>query len=176
MAEVLVTDALADLHPPAEPAREWATWLAGYARRVRRMMLAHRDGSRILSEADLTLGSFGRSAELASQVLHTAGFAPREALISVVTMLNYVLGGTFELQAKPSHSPLDESQNQRGAPPQSPVIDAQRFPTLARFVDESGLPLAARKEWFEEGLRLLLDGIRMALGRATPHREHLQTS
>jgi len=151
MAEVLVSEALTDLHPPAETDQDWATWLAGCARLVRRMMLAQREGSRILAEADLTLGSFGSSAELAVQVLHEAGFEPPTALLCVVTMLNYVLGGTFELQAEPSHRPLDSGRKQ-GTPLQSPVVDPKRFPTLARFVDDSGIPLTAHEDWFEGGL------------------------
>jgi hypothetical protein len=77
-------------------------------------------------------------------------------------MLNFVLGGTYELQAAPSHSPLDTG-SQRDAPLQYTVFDPRRFPTLARFADESGILLAPREELFEEGLRLLLEGMRAAL-------------
>jgi TetR/AcrR family tetracycline transcriptional repressor len=167
MAEVMVADALADLHPP-ETNQDWATWLAEYARLVRRMELSHRDGARIVAEADLTLGSFGSSADLAVRVLHDAGFAPQSALVCVVTMVNYVLGNAFEIQAEPSHTPLDGG-SRRSVPLQSPVIDPKRFPTLAHFVDESSIPLAAHEEWFEEGLRLLLNGMRVALVQETEH-------
>src|SRR5262249_41526201 len=151
MAEVMVTDALADLHPP-ETSQDWATWLAEYARLVRRMELAHRDGARILAEADLTLGSFGSSADLTVRVLHNAGFALQSALVCLVTTLNYVLGNAFQIQGEPSHTPLD-SGSRKGVPS---IIDPKRFPTLAHFVDESSIPLAALEEWFEKGLRLLL--------------------
>ena len=174
VAEVMVTDTLADLHPQ-ETNQDWATWLAEYARLVRRMELAHRDGSRILAEADLTLGSFGRSADLAVRVLHDAGFAPQSALVCVVTLLNYVLGNAFQLQAEPSHTPLD-SGSRGSVPLQSAIIDPNRFPTLAHFVDESGIPLAAHEEWFEKGLRLLLNGMRVALVEETELRERLQNS
>jgi len=174
MAEVMVTDALADLHPP-ETNQDWATWLSEYARLVRRMELAHRDGSRILAEADLTLGSFGRSADLAVRVLHDAGFDPQTALACVVTLLNYVLGNAFQLQAEPSHAPL-ENGSRGSVSLQSAIIDSSRFPTLANFVDESSIPLVAHEEWFEKGLRLLLNGMRVALVEETEHRERLQNS
>ena len=162
MAEVLVTDTFSDLQPSTDPEREWAAWLADYARRMRRMMLAQRDGARILAEADLMAGSLGTSIDLAAHMLHQAGFGPRGALASVLVLLNYVLGGAFERQAEPTTRPLDG--NRRLAAPQSPIFDRKRFPTLARLLDESGLS-AISEEWFEDGLRLVLAGMQAALTR-----------
>jgi hypothetical protein len=156
MAEVLVTDTFSDLQPPTDPEREWSAWLADYARRMRRMMLAQRDGARILAEADLMAGSLGTSIDLAAHVLHQAGFGPRGALVSMLVLLNYALGGAFERQAEPTTRPMDG--NRRVAEPQSPIFDHQRFPTLARLLDESGLS-AVSEEWFEDGLRLVLAGM-----------------
>jgi AcrR family transcriptional regulator len=93
----------------------------------------------------------------------------------MVTMLNYVPGNAFQLQAEPSHTPLD-SGSRRSVPLQSAIIDPNRFPTLAHFVDASSIPLTAHEEWFEKGLRLLLNGMRVALVEETEHRERLQNS
>lgn len=164
MAEVMVADAFADLRPP-EAHQDWASWLAGFARLLRRMALAHRDGARALAEADLTLSPFISGMDLAVHVLHDAGFEARKALASVLTILNYVLGGAFELQADPSRNPLVESE--RSMPPGPLFVDPERFPTLARLVNETDLPLTSTEVWFEEGLRLLLDGMRVALVRET---------
>lgn len=166
MAEVMVTDAFANLRPP-EAHQDWTSWLAEYARLLRRMSLAHRDGARTLAEADLTLGPFNSAVDLAAQVLDDAGFEAQTALASVFTILNYVLGGTFELQADPAHNPLRASEG--SAPGGVLFVDPERFPTLARLVDETDLPLSSTDAWFEKGLRLLLDGMQVALARETAH-------
>jgi TetR/AcrR family tetracycline transcriptional repressor len=170
MAEVMVTDALADLHPP-EPNQDWADWLASYARLTRRMALGQRDGARVLAEADLARGSFGKGIDLAVQTLHAAGFAPHGALRSALAVFSYTLGGVFALQSEPSSSPL--MGDQEAVQPQTPAVDMERFPTLARFMDESDVSLAS-EEWFDEGLELMLDGMRASLARETQRREHAQ--
>jgi TetR/AcrR family tetracycline transcriptional repressor len=167
MAQVIVADAFADLRPP-EADQDWATWLAEYARLLRRMSLAHRDGARVLAEADLSIGLFVSAMEMATRVLLDAGFEARHALVSVTTILNYVLGGVFELQADPIHNPVAERQKE--ALPQPFVVDPELFPTLARTLERAELSLASTDIWFEEGLRLLLDGIRVSLAHKTTHR------
>jgi TetR/AcrR family transcriptional regulator, tetracycline repressor protein len=162
MAEVMVADAFADLRPP-EADQDWATWLAGYARLLRRMALGHRDGVRILAVADLFNSPFFAGIDLAVQVLYDAGFGARQALTSVLTILNYVLGDAFYLQADPSRNSLQESE--RGALLQHHFVDSVHFPALARLVGELDMPFASTDTWFEEGLRLLLDGMRVALSQ-----------
>ncbi len=169
MAEVIMADAFVDLRPP-EAHQDWASWVAEFARLLRRMSLAHRDGARTLAEADLTFGPFLSGVDLAVQVLHDAGFEARTALASVLTILNYVLGGAFELQADPAHSP--QSEKVRSMSLGRHFVELEHFPTLARLVNETDLPLASTDAWFEEGLRLLLDGMQVALARATAHLQN----
>jgi len=162
MAEVMVADGFAELSLP-EVDQDWATWLTGFAWLLRRTALAHRDGARTLAEADLTLSPFLTAVDLAVQVLLDAGFEARQALVSVLTTINYVLGGTFEIQADPSHDALLESET--GTRPEPLFVDPERLPTLARLLEETDLTPASIEVWFEEGLRLLLDGMRVALAR-----------
>jgi AcrR family transcriptional regulator len=159
MAAVIVADALADLRPP-EPDQDWAAWLAGYARLLRRMALGHRDGTRALAEADLFTSPFFASVDLAAQVLHVAGFGARQALVSVMMILNYVVGDAFYLQANAS---LQGSERAAGV--RHHFSEAGHFPTLARLVGEVDMPFAPNEAWFEEGLQRLLDGMRVGLAR-----------
>jgi TetR/AcrR family transcriptional regulator, tetracycline repressor protein len=169
MAEVIVADAFADLRPP-DPDQDWATWLAGFARVLRRMTLAHRDGARTLAEADLTFSPFVRGVELAARVLLDAGFEARTALASGITILKYVLGGAFELQTDPTSNPLVRRED--SALPEPPFVDPEQFPTLAGLLNQTDRSPTSPEAWFEEGLRLLLDGMRVALARETQQREH----
>lgn len=162
MSEVILADAFADLRPP-DTEQDWASWMAGYARLLRRMTLGHRDGARILAEADLSSGQFVSGMEFAARVLLDAGFEAQQAMVCVTAIHSYVLGGTFEVQADPSHRSLLESE--RSAPPQPPVADPERFPTLARIRDNLDFSSALPEIWFEQGLRMLLDGMQIALIR-----------
>jgi TetR/AcrR family transcriptional regulator, tetracycline repressor protein len=162
MAEVVVADVFVDLHP-LEANQDWATWLAGYARLLRRMTLSHRDGARTLAEADLSIGLFDYGIDLAARVLLDAGFDGQQAMACVVSILSYVLGGSFEVQADPSSKSLLGSD--RSAPSHPPEADPERYPTLARIMAEVDLSPALLDNWFEQGLRLLLDGMQVALIR-----------
>ena len=166
MAEVMVADAFADLRQP-EADQDWATWLAGYARLLRRVMLGHRDGTRLLAEADLFISPFYTSIDLALQILSDAGFGARQALTSVITILDYVVGDAFYLQADPSRIALQESE--KLALLQHHFVDSGHFPTLGRLVGELDSSLASNEAWFEEGLHLLLDGMRVALSQERVH-------
>ena len=165
MSEVMLADAFADLRPP-EADQDWASWMAGYARLLRRMTLSHRDGARTLAEADLSTGLFVSGMDLAAHVLLEAGFDAQQAIAYVTTILAYVLGGAFEVQADPSQRSLLESGG--SAPRQPLVVDPERFPILARILDEADFSHASPDAWFEQGLRVLLDGMQVALlrGRA----------
>jgi TetR/AcrR family transcriptional regulator, tetracycline repressor protein len=162
MAEVIVADAFVDLRPP-EADQNWTTWMAGYARLLRRMAMSHRDGARTLAEADLSLGLFMSGGDLATRVLLDAGFEARQAWGCVITVLSFVLGGSFEVQADPSHRLLFESGG--SAPSQPPPVDPERFPTLARIMEKADLSDVSPDIWFEQGLRMLLDGMQVALIR-----------
>lgn len=163
MAEVMVADAFVNLRPP-EPHQDWATWMAGYARLLRQMLLSHRDGARALAEADLSVGPFLSGMDQAAHVLLDAGFEAQQALACVTAILSYVLGGAFESQADPSHHSV--LQSNRSTPPQPLVVDPKRFPTFAHILDQAALAPPSPDILFENGLRLLLDGMQVALLRA----------
>jgi TetR/AcrR family tetracycline transcriptional repressor len=167
MAEAIIANAFAELHPP-EPDQDWADWLAGFARLLRRMSLAHRDGARTLAEADLSLSNFFVGIELALDVLQNAGFEGRKAAAGVIGVLHYVLGNAFEAQADPSSLGVKGSENNANA--MWPALDSERFPRLAALHTADTLPPASPDTWFEEGLALILDGLRADLAKERTNR------
>jgi TetR/AcrR family transcriptional regulator, tetracycline repressor protein len=167
MAEVIIADAFAELHLP-EPDQDWADWLAEFARLLRQMTLAHRDGARTLAEADLSLSDFFVGIELALDVLQNAGFEGRKAAAGVIGVLHYVLGNGFEAQADPSSLQATKSENNASA--RWPSVDSERFPRLAALHAADALPLVAADVWFEDGLTVILDGLRADLAKGRMNR------
>lgn len=130
MAELMIAEAFAELHHPGSE-QDWAEWLAGFARRFRSTMLAHRDGARIQAEADVSLSNFFGGIELALDVLQHAGFEESTAAAGVITVIHFILGNVFEAQADPS-SRLDGAvRNVR--PPRYPLLMEHVFPGLLPF-------------------------------------------
>ena len=165
MAELIIADAFAELQP-AEPDQDWADWLAEFAHLLRRMTLAHRDGARMLAEADLSLSNFFVGIELALDVLQTAGFVGHKAAAGVIAVLHYVLGNTFEEQADPSSLQVTQSAKRPNA--KWPSVASERFPRLAALRNADDFPSASTDAWFVEGLSVILDGLRASLAKERP--------
>jgi TetR/AcrR family tetracycline transcriptional repressor len=161
MAALMIADGFADLHPPGLD-QDWADWLAEYARLLRRIMLAHRDGARVLAEADVTLSDFSVGIELLLDGLQKVGFDAPIAATGVIVVTNYVLGNTFEAQADPSalHPGTDDTSSSA----KRPAFDERRFPRIAALLHATDARSPAEASViFEAGLSLILDGLRTKL-------------
>jgi TetR/AcrR family tetracycline transcriptional repressor len=161
MAELMIADAFADLHPAGE-GQDWAEWLAEFARLIRKMMLGHRDGARILAEADLSLTNLSEGIELALEVLQNAGFDGREAMAGVMAAIQFVLGSAFQAQADPF---LRQHRHDARRPQLlEPPFDGDRFPRIAALLHTIDvLSPTAADAMFEERLSLILGGLRANL-------------
>lgn len=163
MAELMIADAFAELQYP-DPEQDWAEWLTAFARRFRRTMLAHRDGARVLAEADVSLSNFFEGIELALDVLQHAGFDGNTATAGVITVIHFILGNTFEAQADPSS--LRNKEDEKSPHPRSLPIDRERFPRIVAFLHSIDvLSPAEASAPFEAGLSLILDGLRANLAQ-----------
>jgi TetR/AcrR family tetracycline transcriptional repressor len=163
MAELMIADAFAGLRHP-EQSQDWAEWLAAFAHRFRRTMLSHRDGARILAEADVSFSNFFEGIELALDVLQHAGFDGRWAIAGMTTIIQYILGNTFEAQSDPS-SRVDGEDEHSSRTLRLPVED-ERFPRIAAFLHTTDLLSPSSVDArFEEGLSLILDGLRAKLAK-----------
>jgi TetR/AcrR family transcriptional regulator, tetracycline repressor protein len=161
MAELMIAEAFTQLRPLA-PGQEWPDWLGGFARLFRRALLTHRDGARVLAEADLSFPHFFDGLELALDVLVRAGFDGSAATAGMVAVIQYVLGNAFESQADPSS--LKEAKDKNTPDAWRVTVDDKRFPRIAACLPLSDmLSPAAIEARFEAGLSVILDGVRANL-------------
>lgn len=126
----------------------WADWLLRRAHEHRRLLLAHRDGARLVtstSPGPTVIAQVER--ELA--VLVEAGFSPVAALRSVMTIGHFVTG--FVLAEQADHHDAGDG------PPQGAAELLAANPTFAAAIAAGGDPQSEAA--FEYGVRLILDGI-----------------
>lgn len=145
MAERMLADAQVE---PA-PSEPWHVWMLAVARSFRRVMMAHRDGARVVASADLSQSPMLPNVERALSMLTDAGFEGYDALIGILALFDYTLGATLEEQADPV----------RNAPPsERPAQGPSQAPKLAALL--AMLATTGDGETtFEGGVRLLLDGL-----------------
>lgn len=156
MARTMLADAFSGIAlPPAN--NPWADWLADVAERFHLALLTYRDGARVVAAADLTGSALLVVQEMAVQLLTTAGFDLRTALVSVVAIFDYTLGTAFEEQADPDPLAMTRSRVPRS---HLLALDPVRFPHLAAALDTiTETATDGPQVGFKGGLRLLLAGI-----------------
>lgn len=150
MAEAMLASEFAELAPRAvdEP---WQDWLVTACQRLRKAMLAHRDGARIVAGAHLYPAvTLARLMEIASESLESAGMSDEEVDLIVGTAVHFTFGRVIEEQSSPS---LEEIQ----------AMDitnvADKYPRLARNIQRiqaSGAIVGFGDDTFERSLRLIV--------------------
>lgn len=155
MAEAIVAPARGERNRPL-PGQDVCEWLAERARAMRAALLAHRDGALVCAGNRPTAAAVpGIEAFLG--LLVDAGFTPPEALRTVMALGAYISGDALETQSEAARG-LEE-------PPQESEIAAEvrtgRYPVLQAAASE-GFSDEAR---FEQGLGLLMEGMRARLAR-----------
>lgn len=146
VAEEILRREFPDPAPPG-PDERWQDWLTDQARGLRRAMLAHRDGARVISAAQLSLNLAGL-AELAMNTLVERGIPLHEARLLVLTVRGLTIGYVLEEQApqpdeKTSGFDLDTF--------------TERFPTLVAGIAAYFEPGRTVDDLFEDCLRLVVD-------------------
>ena len=131
----------------------WDAQLAEIAHRMRRALLAHRDGARVVAGTYVVEPNTVRGGEAAIRILTGAGFPVDRAGWVIFTAMYYVLGFTIEEQAQRAEGDWE----QRGAD----LPDTE----LSRAMDS--VVRADPEERFGYGLELFLDGVRLRLTAAT---------
>jgi TetR/AcrR family tetracycline transcriptional repressor len=97
VAERILADDLATLSPPAAP-ETWQSWLATVAGRLRRALLAHPDGARVVAAAQLS-ATMAAVTELAIHTLTTRGVPLRAARLTVLAVERFTMGHVLEEQS-----------------------------------------------------------------------------
>ncbi|MBU2662168.1 TetR/AcrR family transcriptional regulator C-terminal domain-containing protein [Actinoplanes bogorensis] len=76
----------------------WPQWLTGLAERLRRALLAHPDGARVVSSAQLSR-TMAAISEQAMSTLVAQGIPLRQARVIVLTVERFTVGHVLEEQA-----------------------------------------------------------------------------
>jgi TetR/AcrR family tetracycline transcriptional repressor len=97
IADAILDQEFAELTQP-EPDQPWQDWLSELAQRLRRALLAHPDGARVLSAAQLSR-TMTAISELAMSTLVARGVPLRQARVIVLTVERFTVGHVLEEQA-----------------------------------------------------------------------------
>jgi TetR/AcrR family tetracycline transcriptional repressor len=145
IADRFVAGLAADL-----PAGTWEQQLVALGQRVRRALLAHRDGARVLAGTYPSEPNTIQVGNKLVEILQNAGLPAQQAGWTADVALHYVLGHTIEEQAQ-------LELEKRGAwNPQPHSDDAENKLAATAFAADPA-------ERFDYGVKLLLDGVRQQL-------------
>ncbi|MHA7984933.1 TetR/AcrR family transcriptional regulator C-terminal domain-containing protein [Rathayibacter sp. CAU 1779] len=105
IADAILTDLVEDVTPPG-PDDAWQEWLADVAQGLRRALLAHPDGARVISAAQLST-QMNAISEIAMSALVAKGVPLHLARIITLTVERFTVGYVLEEQApKPDEAAL----------------------------------------------------------------------
>lgn len=150
MTDVMLTPAVTSLGHPT-PSQPWWRWLEQALDSLRRGLLAHRDGARVASGADVTRAlALGTFVERTTEVLHDVGFGLGDASRAAGALVHFVIGRTVEEQSRPAPDAEREAASSDRFP----------FPTLARALSERHASGSTPEDDFRYSLTIMLTGLR----------------
>ena len=96
IADAILEQEFPEMVPP-KPEETWQEWLVALAERLRRALLAHPDGARIISTSQLSL-RMAAISELAISTLVARDVPLRQARLIVLTVEHFTVGHVLEEQ------------------------------------------------------------------------------
>lgn len=96
IADAILEQQFPEMAPP-KPEEQWQEWLVGLAERLRRALLAHPDGARLISTSQLSL-RMAAISELAISTLVAREIPLRHARLIVLTVEHFTVGHVLEEQ------------------------------------------------------------------------------
>ncbi|BCJ33834.1 hypothetical protein Athai_13370 [Actinocatenispora thailandica] len=148
LAEAILDQGFGELSPPA-PQQRWQDWLRGLAERLRRALLAHPDGARVLSASQLSL-KMADISELAMSTLVASGMPLRRARVIVLTVERFTVGHVLEEQApRPTPDTVNEFDM---------AAFTERHPTVIAGITEYFRPGRTVDDLFSECLQVVIEG------------------
>jgi TetR/AcrR family tetracycline transcriptional repressor len=146
LAEAILGRDFAVLDPP-EPGQRWQDWLTGFAGRLRRALLAHPDGARVISAAQLST-TMDALSEHAMRTLVEAGLTLHDARLTVLAVERFTIGHVLEEQApRPDADALADFDAD---------AFARRHPTLIAAITAYFEPGRTVDDLFEDTLRRIV--------------------
>jgi TetR/AcrR family tetracycline transcriptional repressor len=146
LAEAILNEQLTELTPPAQ-GQPWQAWLIGVAQRLRRAMLAHPDGARLISAAHLS-PTLAALSELAMRTLVSQGLPLRQARLTVLVVQRFTIGHVLEEQSPPPDPAMLNDFD--------PDAFAQRHPTITAGIADYFQPGTTVDDLFRDSLELIL--------------------
>ncbi|MGW4767971.1 TetR/AcrR family transcriptional regulator C-terminal domain-containing protein [Nocardia sp. NPDC004278] len=154
LAEAILDQEFGELLPPA-PQERWQDWLGELAERLRRALLAHPDGARVLSASQLSL-KMADISELAMSTLVAHGIALHRARVIVLTVERFTVGHVLEEQApRPDPDALDDFDM---------AAFTDRHPTVIAGITEYFRPGRTVDDLFHECLAVVIAGAAATTG------------
>jgi len=132
IADAILDEQFPEMVPP-KPEESWQEWLVGMADRLRRALLAHPDGARIISTSQLSM-RMAAFSELAISALVARGVALRQARLIVLTVEHFTVGHVLEEQTG------------------LPTADIARDFDVESFASAYPTVVAGIAEYFQDGL------------------------
>lgn len=133
---------------PPEPDERWQDWLTGLGQRLRRALLAHPDGARVVSASQLSL-KMAAISELAMSTLVARGLPLHQARLMVLTVERFTIGHVLEEQ---SHRPGQDELADFDM-----TAFAARHPTMMAGITEYFQPGRTVDDLFLDCLQLIID-------------------
>jgi TetR/AcrR family tetracycline transcriptional repressor len=174
LAKAILDEALVRERGPAD-GEGWEPWLTEVVVRVRRALLAHRDGARVVAGAYLfRTNSITDLLEITIDAMERDGYSRDMALHCGITVMRYTTGIALDDQASPTKRRAEIMRRLKEGIPVGPHIDAERWPkvseVMGRWVKQVFVagadPASLGELHFRHGLALVMAGIRSAKTRS----------
>jgi TetR/AcrR family tetracycline transcriptional repressor len=153
----LMANAICAEIPDLDHSRPWREQAETMALQVRRVLMAHRDGARVLAATPPVGPNRLRLIEQLLAMLVGAGLSRARVVDAAFVMNSYVVGFVLdETLGYPRDAPLAKRMREEGRR-WFKSLPRQQYPTLVALADELVDAPADRR--FNLGLRALLDGL-----------------
>jgi TetR/AcrR family transcriptional regulator, tetracycline repressor protein len=150
IAEEILEEQFGEL-APAGPDEQWQGWLIGLAERLRRALLTHPDGARVVSASQLSL-KMAAISELAMSTLVARGMPLHRARLMVLTVEHFTIGHVLAEQgARPEQDELAGFDL---------AAFTERYPTVIAGITEYFQPGRTADDLFRDCLQLIVGGKR----------------
>jgi TetR/AcrR family tetracycline transcriptional repressor len=154
IADAILDQEFGDMSPP-ESDQHWQDWLSGLAERLRRALLAHPDGARVISASQLSV-TMAAISELAMSTLVARGIPLRQARVIVLTVERFTVGHVLEEQA-----PRPDAETLKGF---DMATFAEQHPTVVAAVADYFRPGRTVDDLFRDCLEVVIAGAAVKAG------------
>jgi TetR/AcrR family tetracycline transcriptional repressor len=154
IADAILDQEFGDMSPP-ESDQHWQDWLSGLAERLRRALLAHPDGARVISASQLSV-TMAAISELAMSTLVARGIPLRQARVIVLTVERFTVGHVLEEQA-----PRPDAEALKGF---DMATFAEQHPTVVAAVADYFRPGRTVDDLFRDCLEVVIAGAAIKAG------------